>query len=249
MIETTNKKKELKNFQLLIEGPEKEYLDFGKMIAPASKLVQRENELGQLIVQEDLAEKNGTTVLSKTELRQELIKYNLAIVTAENYCGDFSIDYLKNVKDFLNEKKLSVSDYDLKQKLHTIYPKKHYRYMTDKDTTSSNSICYSSWMYNGNEETNPTILFEENGFFHVIHKGKNYKTLYNLRRGWFYSDSDTNVTLRILSVLLFSGLIFLITCPETTLLFFILYGIYNFIYTVHDISRSDHQFNDKQYKL
>jgi len=157
-------------------------------MAPNSKLIERENELGELIQQERIADKNKTIVLSEKELRNELCKYNLAIVPMKNYKGDFDISYLKDVKNFMLEKNLSVSDYDLKDCMIAIYPKIHWRLLNIKDTVSTHVISTTNYMYNGILEKNPTILFKENNFYHLVHKGKNYKTLYNLRRGILCSD-------------------------------------------------------------
>jgi hypothetical protein len=257
MIETTNKKEKLKEFQLLLEGPDKEYIDFGKMIAPNSKLVQRENDLGELITQESIAEKNGTTVLTKEELRQELCKYNLAIVGIYNYAGDFDLNYLKNVKEFLDSKKLHVSKDDLTKCLICIYPKRDRILLNTDHTSGSNFVRHNSYMYNGYYEKNPTILYKEEGkdgnnYYHIVHKGKNYKNLFNLRSGVLNSSVGINVLIRLISIILLITLLYFL--PQNLLPLwskFVLaigYITYNFIYFgITDNNAVKEQFNDNSY--
>lgn len=251
MIETTNRKKELRDFQLLLEGPDKEFLDYGKIMAPNSKLVQRESDLGELIIQENLADKNKTIVLSKAEVMKEVVKYNLAIVKMRDYRGDFDLSYLKSVKTFMEEKKLSVSRDDLKKKMVVLYPKDFIFKKETKNVRNAFQSDYSDddYTYNGINEKNPTILFEENGFYHIVHKGSNYKTLYNLRQGLFYYSENRDFILRLLSVIFFSLSLTLLVPGIVNCVATIIYVVYNAIFAFNDTSVYKYQFNKKMYDL
>lgn len=258
MIETSNKKENLKKHQLLLEGPEKEFIDYGKIMAPNSKLVQKETELGELIKQEELAEKTKTVVLSRSELIQELCKYNLAIVKMKDYKGDFDVNYLKNVKEFMTEKELSVSDFDLRNLMFAIYPKKPFFQIKGKynDVTLIPEVTGSKYMYNGCDEKNPTVLFAEDGFFHVVHKGTNYKNLFNLRRGLLYFSNKQTFFLRLISFILFIVLVsFLPTFYSSNFdllgksFLVAAYFVYNIIFTFVQDTDHEKNFNNNLYEL
>lgn len=258
MIETSNKKENLKKHQLLLEGPEKEFIDYGKIMAPNSKLVQKETELGELIKQEELAEKTKTVVLSRSELIKELCKYNLAIVRMKDYKGDFDVNYLKNVKEFMTEKELSVSDFDLRNLMFAIYPKKPFFQIKEKydNVTPVLEVTDGKYMYSGCDEKNPTVLFAEDGFFHVVHKGRNYKNLFNLRRGLLYFSNIQTFFLRLTSFNLFTLIVFLLPTFYSSgfdilskALLICAYLAYNIIFTFVDDNWHENNFNNKLYEL
>lgn len=202
MIKIINQKdEELEKFQLLLQGPEKEDIDFGETMAPNSKMIKRKNELGVFLGKKDLSKKHNTKVLHNKDLKAELSKYFLTKVKMLHYQGDFDVSYLKNVREFIKEHDLKINDYDLKNELYAIYPNisvlKKPDYIRDDQ---------SDYKYVGENVKNPTVVYREGSYYHVVHQGNNYKTIGNLFYGLLYSKKATKY--RIFFFLIQAFLIF-----------------------------------------
>lgn len=244
MIETSNKKQDLKEFQKLLGGPDREYINYGKLLSPHCQIAEREDALGVLIEQEQKSEKHKTVVLSTDELVAECIKYNLTIIRSKEYRGDYGTDYLKNVKNFMESHGLAVSNYDLSTRCVVIFPRKRMFTISDKE------ICQHSngARYNGLKVKNPTLLFKDGNYFHVVHQGTSYKNPYNLLRGLIFKTQTTNIIYRVLMFLI--TLIPLFTIADKNCAFWwIILGIagafYNAFHIFIDKKKHEWLFSDE----
>jgi len=222
--------------RLMLEGPDKEFIDFGEAMAPNSQLIKRKNLVGIAIEKETLGKKNNTVVLSMKDLIEEAKRYNLMIIPMEKYAGDFGNDYLKNVKTFMDERKLLVAEYDLKKQMFAVFPKKPFLSLNEENTDRYRD----KYVYNGVDEKNPTVLFKDGDYFHLVNKGRNYKNLKNLRRGWLYSNVGTNVLTRLTSIIMCVVLCVSFACNHTIpfipfwvyIIVVIVYIIYNLLHMI-----------------
>ena len=120
--ETSNSTK-VSEFQLLLDSPQdKSLIDFANNISPNNEFTRTMDELGVKLTKEKYTNEYHTT-FSRDEIYQECQKYNLGFVEAREYTGKFSLEFLAKLKNFIAEKKLTISDYDLKRKLYVLAPR------------------------------------------------------------------------------------------------------------------------------
>ncbi len=190
-------KQELKKLQLLLADPnESQYLDFSRKLSPDGQLVKKENELAIEMVKEKYGEQYNPTY-SSAEIRAEMLKYNLAFMKAEYFKGEYSMDFLKKLKLFIEEKKLSVSDYDLKKQIYVLAP----------DTFED------SEHFNVDENCKDPLLFfnVEKGYYTLLDGDKNYINPYQRYLGIKRRTSSTNMLLNIVeNILAIPTLMFLV---------------------------------------
>lgn len=122
-IQETSSSQKVNEFQLLLDSPQdKSLIDFANNISPNNGFTRTMDELGVKLTKEKYTAEYHTT-FSRAEINAECRKYNLGFVQAREYTGEYSLEFLAKLKAFIAEKKLTISDYDLKSKLYVLAPR------------------------------------------------------------------------------------------------------------------------------
>lgn len=161
--------KEVKDFQLLLESPrEQQLIAFANKISPNNEFSRNMDDLGVHLTKEKYT-KDYHTTFSKKEIYQECNKYNLGFVSAKNFTGKFSIEFLDRLENFIKEKNIVVNDYELKNKLYVLAPR---TYNLGKVTLKS-------------DLKDPLFFYSiDDDYFVLLDGSKDYITLYNAWRGF-----------------------------------------------------------------
>ena len=114
----------VKKLQLLLENPEqKKLLDLANMISPRNQFRRDQTALGEKIVKDKLKEKFNVA-FKLDEIHRECLRYNLALMPASKYEGEYSEDYLAKLNAFFNAKKISISQDDYTRLVYVLAPAK-----------------------------------------------------------------------------------------------------------------------------
>lgn len=122
-IQANAQDEQVNKVQLLLDSPkEKELIDFALAIAPNNEYSRTMDQLGVKLTKEKYTSEYHTT-FSRQEIHQECNKYNLGFVQAREFKGQFSLEFLAKLKEFIKEKNIVINDYDLKTRLFVLAPR------------------------------------------------------------------------------------------------------------------------------
>lgn len=175
-IQDSTANEEVTKVQLLLDSPkEQELINFALSIAPNNKFSRTMDQLGVKLTKDKYTKEYHTT-FSRKEIYQECNKYNLGFVQARNFTGEFSLEFLEKLKTFIAEKKIAISDYDLKTKLYVLAPR----------TTDLEKITLKDNL------KDPLFFFQvDDDYFVLLEGSKDYITLTNAWAG-FKHKSEGN---------------------------------------------------------
>lgn len=250
------KSKEVEKTLLLLENPdEKKTLDFMRHMSPNGVFAKNE-ELVALKKEKDSFTQKYSTAFSRSEINRECRKFNLALIQAGEYTGEYGIDYIKNLNEYVESKGIALSGRDLARGLYLLVP-------AESDTASKRCL---------DGLKNPLVFYYEsvngeNGtdYFMLIDGRRNYVTLLNAWKGfknlsisntrWAYIIENI-LGLSALSVaFLFFGINIFFSIPIITLIISFIAIIGMFIRCglrsslISDFKHQREYFNIEKYKV
>lgn len=227
MIQQKNKEsKELDELQLLLAGPEKEHIDFMKIISPNCKISQDETKLGERIATATLEKETKTRIVTELEIKRECRKFYLEFIPLNKYEGDYSIDFIKELKEYLNDTNIQINDYDLKHKLFAIFPIRGGEKIDRGKSCKNPTILYQHERINYDSSNE----IDRSTKYSIIHKGQNYVNLNNLMLSLIHRNQTTNMIYIISMLFLNIACIFMSAIYSK--LFFI-FSILSIIYNIY----------------
>ena len=114
----------VEKLQLLLENPEqKKLLDLANMISPMNQFRRDQTALGEKIVKDKLKAKFNVA-FKLDEIRRECQRYNLTLLPARKYEGEYSEDYLEKLQAFFTAKQIAISPDDYTTLLYVLAPAK-----------------------------------------------------------------------------------------------------------------------------
>lgn len=126
------------------------------------------DQIGVKLTKESYTNQYNTT-FSRNEINQECNKYFLGFVPAKEFRGQFSLEFLAKLKNFISEKNITISDYDLKTSLYVLAPR----------TNNTSKVVLKK------DIKDPLFFFQiEHDYFVLLDGSKDYITLTNAWAGF-----------------------------------------------------------------
>lgn len=155
-------------YQKLLDTPEnKKYLEIADKIMPNSNFKKARKEMDIKISKDkiksqikDLSKEFKKKVLTREEINEDCLRYNLNFIQSTNYEGNFDIDYVKKISDFLESNSFLISEYEYEKKIYFLVP---------EDTKGVK---------------NPMAFFKYEDYYIMIDNNKNYATPFRLFKGF-----------------------------------------------------------------
>jgi len=109
--------------QLLLANPEDDALiKLARAISPNNQFTRDEDALGIKVTKDKYTEEFNVT-FSKAELHAEACKYNLAFIPGKSYQGEYTPEFLRKLKDFLESTSIHTMDAsDLQNQIWILSP-------------------------------------------------------------------------------------------------------------------------------
>ena len=239
---TTKQEKPTKTLEekiLLLQDPRLAELNkIRNLIAPKNKDSNLEYEIGMeqsKIAVEDTIKKyqnEGKRIFTYDELVLECANYGLMISQSSTFKGELTIEFIEQIKKFIEENNLIVSEDEYRRSIY-IVGKAHFN---RKQWRINRSSCIDEIKLS-DKETDPLLFFKLNkrgvDYYVLLNDSKSYKTISNRLRGYFrYNRSNTRTSiffvLMILTSIFFSLFIdiyplgFLLSLGLSTALSFVL---------------------------
>lgn len=112
---------EINTMQGLLGDPEtKKIVDLAKYLAPQGKLIEREQKYGEYLEKDKLTKEYGLDIFSMREVVEECYKYNLAIIPARNYKGDFDLKFLRKMDETIEASNLNAVSKQYRDELYFV---------------------------------------------------------------------------------------------------------------------------------
>lgn len=183
--------KDVQETQLLLENPEeKRYVDMMRSLSPDGEFVKNEHLVGLEIERKKISNKYGDT-FKESEILAECARYHLHFDRARNYKGSYSINFIKNLKRFIDEKELVLDDHMLKDRIYILAPAQRSDY---------------GRLFN-DKLKDPLIFYRETvndtNYFVVIDGDRSYVNLKNYYLGKKYYSETTFLFIALIESLFY----------------------------------------------
>ena len=165
----SNKSNErLEKMQLYLASPEEdELVKLSQKLSPNNRFTQDQDLLGAKIEKDKFTAEYNTT-FTKKEIFAECRKYNLGLIQAKDYTGEYSMDFLKKLQKFFEEKNIATSDRDYSTEVYILAP--------GKSDVSDSDIRYPA--------QDPLMFYRvKEGYFVLIDGSREYVNLFNWWQG------------------------------------------------------------------
>lgn len=116
----------VKEVKLLLAGDESKDLEIIRFLAPNSKLVKHEEQLGRKIEHDRLDAEYGD-VFTSEQIKSLAIKYRLRFLPSNMYHGTLPVTTVSKLKEFAKEKKVSLDQYTMSRNFFILAPAESFK--------------------------------------------------------------------------------------------------------------------------
>jgi len=161
---------QVKDVKLLLEGDSQEDLRILRNLSSNSQLTQIERIRGRQIELEKLEKNYAGDIYNINQIKNICIDYHLRFLPSVNYTGSFDVELARKIKQFSNDAKIELNEWNLNRKFFIMAPEEMFMLREEK--------------YIRKKQLDPIIFYKIDEYhYRMVHKWGNDFTIFRLLDG------------------------------------------------------------------